>query len=231
MMDRERSLNVAENTRAVLRQLEQAGERWGRPCALCAVTKTVDAYTINSSYDAGVRIIGENRVQEAMQKFPALNPNFALHIIGQLQSNKVKYILDFARMVHSLDRIELAREIDRRAQMRDMRMPVLIQLNIARESQKAGITEDELLPFARACAKLPGIHVQGLMAIMPLVPDPEPLRPMFRATRRWFERLRDEAIGGTDIRELSMGMSGDYLVAAQEGATMVRVGSRIYGRR
>jgi pyridoxal phosphate enzyme (YggS family) len=183
------------------------------------------------AYDEGVRIIGENRVQEAREKFPALNPDFSLHIIGQLQTNKVKYLLGMAKMIQSLDRIDLAREIDLRAQAAGIRMPVLVQVNIAQEPQKAGVSEEDLESFLRETARLDGLSIEGLMAIMPLTNDQEALRPFFRRMRVWYDRLRDEAIRGVDMHMLSMGMSGDFTTAAEEGATMVRLGSAIFGAR
>ena len=226
-MDREL---LASNLRSCRSRLREASARWGE-VTICAVTKTQDAETINMVYDAGIRIIGENRVQEAREKFPSLNPDFCLHIIGQLQTNKVKYLLGMAKMVQSLDRMELAREIDLRARAAGVRMPVLVQVNIAREPQKAGVFEEELVSFLREAARLDGLSIEGLMAIMPLTGDQEALRPFFRGMRTWFDRLKGEAIPGVDMRVLSMGMSGDYLTAAEEGATMVRLGSAIFGAR
>ncbi len=221
---------LAENIRTCRSRLHEASARWGE-VTICAVTKTIGAGIVNMTYDEGVRIIGENRVQEAREKFSALNPDFSLHIIGQLQTNKVKYLIGMAKMVQSLDRMELAQEIDRRAQAAGIRMPVLVQVNIAREPQKAGIHEEAVPAFLREAARLRGLSIEGLMAIMPLTANPEEIRPLFRGMRVLFDRLRDEAIDGTDMRVLSMGMSGDYIIAAEEGATMVRLGSAIFGAR
>mgnify|MGYP000917368090 CR=1 FL=1 len=221
---------LARNIDTCRSRLREASARWG-DVTICAVTKTIDAETINLAYEEGARIIGENRVQEAREKFPALNPDFSLHIIGQLQTNKVKYLMEFARMIQSLDRVSLAGEIDVRARAAGIRMPVLVQVNIAREPQKAGVYEEDLVVFLRESARLKGLSIEGLMAIMPLTGDLESLRPLFRRMRAWFDRLRDEAIEGVDMNVLSMGMSGDYTVAAEEGATMVRLGSAIFGAR
>ena len=226
-MDRELLVRNIDTCRS---RLQEASARWGE-VTICAVTKTLDAATINQVYGEGIRVIGENRVQEAREKFPALNPDFSLHIIGQLQANKVKYLMSMARMIQSLDRITLAREIDVRARAAGLRMPVLVQVNIAREPQKAGVLEEELLPFLREAARLSGLSIEGLMAIMPLTGDQEALRPLFRRMRAWFDRLRGEAIDGVGMRILSMGMSADYTTAAEEGATMVRLGSAIFGAR
>jgi pyridoxal phosphate enzyme (YggS family) len=226
-MDRE---VLAVNLGRCRARLAEASARWGE-VEICAVTKTFDAQAVNRLWDEGVRIIGENRVQEAREKFPALNPDFHMHIIGQLQTNKVKYLMGMAKMIQSVDRLPLAREIDLRAQAAGLRMPVLIQVNIAGETRKAGIDEGAIEGFVRDCAKLPGLSVEGLMAIMPMTDDQEALRPLFRAMRAWFDRLKALAIDGADMRILSMGMSGDYITAAEEGATMVRLGSAIFGAR
>lgn len=223
---------LLDRVSAVRARLHDAAfERWGRVPELIAVSKTVPAERINPVIDAGITRLGENRVQEIIEKMPYLNASFQIDLIGRLQSNKVKYIIDKVNMIQSLDRCSLAQEIDRRAQQRHLVMPVLIQVNIGRESQKGGIDEEELLSFARYAASLPGLEVRGLMAVMPDLDDREALRPYFVNMRRLFEMLRSEAINGTKIEELSMGMSGDYDLAAEEGATMVRVGSAIFGSR
>ena len=198
---------------------------------ICAVTKTMSAETVNCIRSFGITRIGENRVQELLLKFPALNPGFSVDLIGQLQTNKVKYILNCVDRIESLDRMPLAAEIDRRASALGKTMPCLVQVNIAREMQKGGVTEEELLPFLREAARLPGIRICGLMAIMPQTEDSQTLRPYFRRMRTWFERLRDEAVAHVSMECLSMGMSGDYLIAAEEGATLVRLGSAIFGSR
>ena len=198
---------------------------------ICAVTKTVDVETINRARAAGIETIGENRVQELMSKIDQLNPEYKIHLIGQLQTNKVKYIIDRVDMIQSLDRDALAEEISRRAVQAGLVMPTLVQVNIAREPQKSGIDEDELLAFVRRTSALPGIRIEGLMAIMPFVDDPETIRPYFRRMREWFDRLRDTDMPNVHMNVLSMGMSGDCIVAAEEGATMVRMGSALFGAR
>ena len=226
-MDREA---ILENVRLWQSRIGEASQKWGG-AQICAVTKTRDADTINLNWEAGIRTIGENRVQELMGKIDDLNPDFQLHLIGSLQTNKVKYIAGWVDMVQSLDRDSLAQELSRRAQEHNRVLPVLVQVNIAREPQKGGVDEEELESFLRRCALLPGIQVRGLMAIMPLVSDPEALRSYFRRMRGWFDRLRDEGIDNTSMDVLSMGMSGDCIVAAQEGATMVRLGRALFGAR
>ena len=211
-------------------RINEAAAKWGG-AEICAVTKTVDAETINRARAAGIQTIGENRVQELMSKIDNLDPAYKIHLIGQLQTNKVKYIIDRVDMIQSLDRDALAEEISRRAVQANLVMPALVQVNIAREPQKSGIDEDELLAFIERTRQLPGVRIEGLMAIMPFVDDPETIRPYFRRMRAWFDRLRDADMDNVHMNVLSMGMSGDCIVAAQEGATMVRMGSALFGAR
>ena len=221
-----------KRVQAIRTRLEKAAlERWGRAPEIIAVSKTVAAAQVNHAKDAGITHLGENRVQEILEKLPHLDASFQIDLIGQLQNNKVKYIIDKVAMIQSLDRESLAQEIDRRAQQHGIQMPVLIQVNIGSEPQKGGIAVEELFSFARKAAQLPGLDIQGLMAVMPFLQDDDALRPYFVQMRRLFEELRNEAIDGTHIQELSMGMSGDYELAAQEGATHVRIGSAIFGAR
>ena len=221
---------IFENVRVWRERIAEASARWGG-AEICAVTKTQSAETVNIAWDAGLRTIGENRVQELMDKRDRLNPGFNVQLIGSLQTNKVKYIADWVDMVQSMDRDALAQELSRRAEACGRRLPVRVQVIIAREPQKGGIYEEELEDFVLRSARLPGIQIRGLMAIMPLTDDPESLRPYFRRMRDWFERLRDADIEGTTLDTLSMGMSGDCIVAAQEGATMVRLGRALFGAR
>lgn len=202
-----------------------------RPPALIAVTKTVPAERVARLPKGEIAGIGENRVQEVCEKYqnPAQFP--PIHLIGRLQTNKVKYIIDKVCMIQSLDRPALAQEIDRQAQRRGLCMPVLLQVNIGHENQKGGLPPEELLDQARVYARLPGLSVRGLMAVLPLVQDLETLRPLFAQMRGLLERLRSEAIDGVWAEHLSMGMSADAYLAAQEGATMVRMGSAIFGPR
>lgn len=226
-MDRE---SILQNIAAWRQRIDAASRKWGG-AEICAVTKTQNAETINIAREGGIRTIGENRVQELMDKYEALNPEFSVHLIGSLQTNKVKYIIDRVDMIQSLDRDALAQEISRRAAAMGRQMRALVQLNIAREPQKGGVCEEELEAFIRRCANLEGLRICGLMAIMPVSDDPEALRPYFRRVRGWFDRLRAENINHTSMDVLSMGMSGDCIVAAEEGATMVRLGRALFGAR
>ena len=211
-------------------RIGEASAKWGG-ATICGVSKTVDPDTINMAWDGGIRILGENRVQELAGKQDRLNPGFEIHLIGRLQTNKVKQAVERVAMIQSLDREPLAAEISRRAEAAGKVMPVLVQVNIAREAQKAGVDEEGLLPLLRRCAELPGLSVQGLMAIMPVADDPEDVRPLFRQMRGWFDRLRDMDLPGIGMNTLSMGMSDDCVVAAEEGATMVRLGRALFGAR
>ncbi|MBR0368438.1 MAG: YggS family pyridoxal phosphate-dependent enzyme [Clostridia bacterium] len=211
-------------------RIGEASAKWGG-AEICGVSKTIDPEIINMAWDGGIRTLGENRVQELLSKIDRLNPEYKIHLIGQLQTNKVKYIVDKVAMIQSVDRDALADEIDRRAVAAGRVMPVLVQVNIAREPQKAGIDEESLLPFIRRLSGMQGLRVKGLMAIMPIADDPEDVRPYFRRMREWFDRLRDMDIPNVSMRTLSMGMSDDCLVACQEGATMVRLGRALFGER
>ena len=211
-------------------RIADASAKWGG-AEICGVSKTIDPDTINLAWDGGIRTLGENRVQELLGKLDRLNPDYKIHLIGQLQTNKVKYIIDKVDMIQSLDREALAIEIDRRARAMGRVMPVLVQVNIARESQKAGIDEEALLPFLQLLSEMEGLRVEGLMAIMPIAEDPESVRPYFRRMRAWFERIQEMNIPNVRMNMLSMGMTDDALVACQEGATMVRLGRALFGAR
>ena len=226
-MDRE---ELIKNIRDWQQRIGEASVKWGG-AQICGVSKTIDPHTINMAWEGGIRILGENRVQELAGKQSELDPRFEIHLIGRLQTNKVRAAVERVAMIQSVDREALAEEISRRAEAAGKVMPVLVQVNIGREAQKGGVDEDMLVPFLQRCARLPGLSVQGLMAIMPIADDPEDLRPLFRRMRSLFDRLKDAPIDGICMRTLSMGMSDDCIVAAQEGATMVRLGRALFGER
>ena len=222
---------LAQRLGHIRASLEGASEgRYPAP-KLIAVTKTHTLDEILPLRGLGVTDVGENRVQEIMEKLPQLVQNFQVHQIGRLQSNKVKYIIEDVCLIHSLDRRSLAEEIDRQAQRVGRKMPVLVQVSPAGEEQKGGMAPEEVLPFLREVSRMDGIDVRGLMAIMPRTDDEAYLSGLFAGMRTLFERLRDEAVDGVTMQELSMGMSGDYLLAARHGATMVRIGSALLGPR
>jgi len=221
---------LRRNVTEVLKILETNTYRDAPPARLIAVTKTVEPAIINQLAALGIEDIGENRAQVALPKLPKIDPQFHLHWIGRLQTNKVKDIIDKVWMLHSLDRLALAEEAERRADGRGLTLPALAQVNIAGESQKAGLAVEEVRSFLRRMKDYPHLRIRGLMAIMPLIDDERQLTQYFRGMRTLFEQLRDEAITGVAMEELSMGMSHDFAIAAREGATMVRVGTALYRR-
>jgi pyridoxal phosphate enzyme (YggS family) len=213
---------------AVLGRIAAAAARAGRDpreVTLVCVTKTVAPATVRAAASAGATDFGENRMQEARRKLDALSDLACRwHFIGQLQTNKVKFLANRFRLVHSVDRPALAREIDRRAREIGHVQAVLVQVNVAGEAGKAGVPPEEAGDLCRFVRGLPGLRLEGLMTVAPEAPDPEDVRPVFRALRA----LRDRLVPGG---ALSMGMSGDFEVGVEEGATLVRVGRAIFGPR
>ena len=222
---------MARRVARIRQELAEAAEgRYPAP-RLIAVTKTHSAEEILPLADAGVTEIGENRVQELTEKLPGLGDRFQIHLIGRLQRNKVKQIIGDVCMIQSVDSEPLALEIHKRALAAGKRMPVLVEISPAGEEQKGGVPFEETEAFLKQIAPLEGIEVRGLMAVMPLTEDQDYLDGLFARTRGLFDRIRDKNLSGIAMEELSMGMSGDYRLAAAHGATMVRVGSAIFGPR
>ncbi|SHE56587.1 YggS family pyridoxal phosphate-dependent enzyme [Desulforamulus putei] len=224
-------MSVAENLARIQKQIVISALKAGRNPAsvrLIAVTKNVSAARAMESVAAGVADLGENRVQELCNKYPAV-AGARWHMIGHLQSNKVKYIIGKVTLVHSLDRWSLALEINRRSQEAGLVTPVLVQVNVAGESTKFGLPVDEVTDFVTEAAGLPGVSIQGLMTIAPLVENPEEVRPVFRRLKQMAEGLKE--IPGVKMEQLSMGMTNDFQVAVEEGSTMVRIGTAIFGSR
>ena len=215
----------------IRQELEEAADgRYPVP-KLIAVTKTHSAEEILPLAEMGITEIGENRVQELLTKLPALRDSFRIHLIGRLQRNKVKQIVGDVCMIQSVDSEPLAMEIHNRALAAGRRMPVLVEVSPAGEEQKGGVPFEETEAFLKRIAPMEGLEIRGLMAVMPLTEDREYLDGLFARMRGLFDRLREKAPGGIELEELSMGMSGDYRLAAAHGATMVRVGSAIFGPR
>ena len=233
--DTNKVLSIADNVRRVRTRMRQAAERAGRDPAsvrLVAASKTVDAARIRAAIAAGVTILGENYLQETRQKLGQLGrSDVEWHLIGPLQRNKVRYVFDLFDMMHSLDRLELAEEINRRAERLGRRLPVLLEVNVGGEASKSGWTPDGILSDVRQLATMPNIQVRGLMTIPPPTPQPHEARPFFRQVRQLRDRLAQEGYDGMTFDELSMGMTADYEVAIEEGATLVRVGTAIFGPR
>jgi hypothetical protein len=225
--------NLELNVNEVLCNLRKNTYENSEPAQLVAVTKTVSAQVVSALGSLGVQDIAENRVQVALPKLLQMDDaaNFRLHWIGRLQTNKVKDIIDRVWLLLSLDRLSLAQEVERRAAQLGRVVPALVQVNIAQEDQKSGFSVDEVLPFLKNMRDFQNIQICGLMAMMPLTGDQALLECLFRDMRLLFERLRTEAVSGVEMRELSMGMSNDYEIAARCGATMVRVGTALYHSR
>ena len=219
-------LDIAGNLARVRERLARAAERAGRRAddvLLIGVSKTVEEERIRAAVAAGIAALGENRVQEAKAKVAALGRPVPWHLIGHLQTNKVKDALEVFDVIHSLDRLELAAELERRAAARGRTVDALLQVNVAAEASKGGVEPDAVGQALDAIGKLAHVRVRGLMTIPPEVERPDESRP-------WFRRLRELA-ERHGLRELSMGMSGDFEAAIEEGATMVRVGTAIFGPR
>ena len=227
-------MSIADNFKTVLARIIAAAQRADRdPAAvkLVVVTKTVSPERIREAIAAGATILGENRVQEAKEKIEALGQIASWRLIGHLQTNKAKYAVRLFDLIHSVDSLDLAKEIDKQAAKIGKIQNVLVEVSIAGEAAKAGVAIDAAGSLLREAAKLKHISIKGLMTIPPFLDDPEKVRPYFRKLRELSESIAKENIPGVSMRELSMGMSGDFEVAIEEGATMVRVGTAIFGER
>ena len=222
---------IADNIAEIRNNIALARQKSPHPeqdVTLVAVTKMHSAEEIQEVLAAGQTLLGENRVQELLDKYDAVGDAATWHIIGHLQSNKVKYITEKVAMIHSLESESLANELSSRMQALGKTMDCLVQVNIADEESKFGLERDEVLPFIKRVSQLPGIHIKGLMHIAPYFEDPEDVRPIFREMYRLFEELKALELPGVDMEILSMGMSLDYQGAIEEGANMIRVGSSIF---
>ncbi len=227
-------MNIVDNIRTIRDQIAAACLRSSRSpedVRLVAVSKTKPAEMINQACQSGQQIFGESYVQDFLDKADAVTAAVEWHFIGALQSNKVKYLRGKVKMIHSVDRLSLAKEIERQWTKIDRSVDVLLQVNISEEATKSGTSEDELAELVRAVAQLPHLKIRGLMTLPPYCDDPEAVRPYFRHLRELAERIDLLAIPGVEMKELSMGMSHDFEVAVEEGATLVRVGTAIFGER
>lgn len=225
---------VKENISSIREKMHQVCEKNGideSQVHLIAVTKTYEADVINAAIDFGIRDIAENRVQEITRKYDAICENVKWHLIGQLQTNKVKYIIDKVSLIHSVDSIKLANEIQKHAERIGKVQDVLIQVNIAGEVQKSGISKAMLPDVLEHIKTLSNVRVCGLMNIAPFVDDPETLRSDFREMKKLFDSLNEYKSDHIKAIYLSMGMSSDFEVAISEGANMIRIGTSIFGKR
>ena len=229
-------MTVAERVAAVRARIAEAAARAGRSpdeVTLVAVSKSVPVAAMREAYAAGIRDFGENRAQEARDKFAAFGPDVRWHFVGRLQTNKVKYIARHCHLLHSLDRLALAQEVDRRATRCGRVLPCLLEVNVAGEATKAGVPPERVIPLLQQLAGLPGLRVVGLMTVAPRAADPEQVRPVFRRLRELARQAAERCQGlpGIELRHLSMGMTDDFEVAVEEGATIVRIGRAIFGER
>jgi pyridoxal phosphate enzyme (YggS family) len=227
-------MSIQDNLAAINSRIEQACLRSNRDPSevrLVAVSKTKPATMIEEAAAAGQQLFGESYAQEFSAKFDQLGTAVDWHFIGGLQTNKVKYLRGKVNLIHSVDRLSLAQEINRQWAKIGQVANVLIQLNLGAESSKSGAGEDELEQLLRQVVELPNLRIRGLMALPPYLDDPEEVRPYFQRLRQLAEIMRSRQITGIELQELSMGMSHDFEVAIEEGATLVRVGSAIFGTR
>jgi pyridoxal phosphate enzyme (YggS family) len=215
---------IEENVKKILEELPPGVE-------LMAAAKSRTPKEILRAVEAGVTIIGENYVQEALAAFEVVGPLVKWHFIGHLQKNKVKKAVQIFDMIETVDSIELAREIDKRCSQHGKIMPVLIEMNSGREPQKFGVLPEEAETLIKEMLSLQNVKIEGLMTMGPMFGDPEDARPYFIETRKIFDQLRSFALPGVEMRYLSMGMTNSYKVALEEGANIVRIGTKIFGPR
>lgn len=227
--------SIARNLHEINERIQAACARVGRDAneiRLIGVTKMVPVERIREGIEAGLRILGENYVQEARRKLERLSDlPVSWHFIGHLQSNKARLVVEAFDWIHTVDRESLAREIDRQAHRRGKPVPVLLQVNTGQEDSKSGLAPEELLPFFQRLSSWDGLEVRGLMALPPYYDDPDQVRPHFRRLRELLQELRERSATPENLSELSMGMSHDFEAAIEEGATMVRIGTALFGTR
>ncbi len=226
--------HIAENIKVLEAKVAAAAERSGRKredILLLAVTKTQPVEEIRQAVACGLSSLGENKVQEIMDKYEPMGEGVQWHLIGHLQSNKVKYIIDKVDMIHSVESLKLAEEIEKRGAAKDIVMDILVEVNIADEESKDGITPQNAEAFIRELAKMAHLRVRGLMTVAPFVENSEDNREYFRQMKQLQVDINAKKIDNVVMDVLSMGMTGDYEVAIEEGATIVRVGTGIFGER
>jgi len=226
---------VAENLGNIRSKIRSVCLRTGRDpeeIGLIAVTKSIDSGKILEAYEAGQRDFGENYVQEFRQKQEIITAgDIRWHFIGHLQTNKVKSLIDTVSLIHSVDSFHLTEEIERQASKRNRHVDALIEVHTTDEGTKSGVSPEGVLPLVEQISALQHVHITGLMTIGPFLPDPETARPCFRRLRQLKEDIEQRQIAGVHIRHLSMGMTNDFEIAIEEGATLLRIGTAIFGHR
>lgn len=225
---------LKENLAQVEKNIEAACKKAGRDrseVTLVAVSKTKPVSMLQEIYNEGIRDFGENKVQEIEAKYPELPKDIRWHMIGHLQRNKVKHVIDKACLIHSVDSYRLAEEINIQAKKKNLVIPILVEVNIADEESKFGISKEDAMELVKQISELENLRIQGLMTIAPFVEDPEENRTYFRGIKQLSVDIASKNIDNVSMNMLSMGMTGDYMVAIEEGATIVRVGTGIFGAR
>ena len=225
---------LKENLESVEARIQAACDRAGRKrdeVTLIAVSKTKPVSMLQEAYDLGVRIFGENKVQEIRDKYEALPKDIEWHMIGHLQTNKVKYIVDKVKLIHSVDSLKLAETIEKEAEKHNCTADILLEVNVAEEESKFGLKSEEVLPLYDEIRQYSHINVRGLMTIAPFVDNPEKNRTIFADLHKLYVDIKEKNIDNDTVSILSMGMTNDYEVAIEEGATMVRIGTGIFGAR
>ncbi|MCD6220678.1 YggS family pyridoxal phosphate-dependent enzyme [bacterium] len=217
-------MNIEKKVKEILKELPIGVE-------LVSATKTRSIEEINQAIKAGVKIIGENYVQEAEEKFRVIGKKVKWHMIGHLQRNKVKKALEIFDMIETVDSIKLAREIDKIAKKKGVIFPVLIEVNSGREEQKSGVLPEDIESFVEEISKFENMKVEGLMTMGPFVKNPEEIKPYFELTRELFEKLKSKNYPNVEMKYLSMGMTDTWKIAIEEGANLVRIGTGIFGPR
>ncbi len=227
-------MSIVRNLEEIHNRVDRAARKVGRnseSVVIVAVSKTVAIPRIEEAIAAGVQVLGENRVQEAREKIAAIGKKVPWHLIGHLQTNKAKQAVSLFEMVHSVDSLRVAEALDQEAGKQEKLLPVLVQVNLSGEASKSGVAADEALELIEEVAKMTHLQLQGLMTIPPYAADPEAGRPIYRRLRELRDHVNSEGLSGTPLHHLSMGMSHDFEVAVEEGATIVRVGTLLFGER
>jgi hypothetical protein len=230
----DKEMSIAENLLQIKERMAEAAVRSGRTpesVKLVGVTKTVDVERIKQAVSAGLQILGENYVQEAREKIKEVGGEASWHFVGRLQTNKAKYAVKLFDMIQTVDSFKLANELNRRAQTLGRTIPIIIQVNLASEVSKGGVEPSKCISLIKQISDLANLQIRGLMTMPPFFDQPERVRPYFAQLRELSQEIAKAQLPGVEMKELSMGMSGDFETAIEEGATLVRVGTAIFGER
>ncbi len=228
-------MSIKENIDSIMKKIDTACKKTGRnpkDITLLAVSKTVESDRAKEAVEAGIKNLGENKVQELVKKYEELkNINVKWHMIGHLQKNKVKYIIDKNILIHSVESLSLAEEINKRARNSNLTADVLIELNIGEEESKFGINEDNVYDFIRSMEQFENIRVLGLMTVAPFCENPEDVRWVFKTMKNIYSKISIMNLRNTEMKYLSMGMTNDFEIAIEEGSNIIRIGTAIFGAR